>query len=145
MQWLLKNRGRRADPVLDKFFEDFGLAPITDDGWNLASFTPKVNVAETDKEVKISAELPGMDEKEIEVSVSDGYLTIKGEKKEEREEKEKNYYRMERSTGYFHRDIPFPCEVDADKSSAVFKKGVLTVTLPKTQKAKGRQIEVKPE
>lgn len=145
MQWLIKNRGRRADPIFDKFFEDFGLAPIADDGWSLASFTPKVNVAETDKEVKISAELPGMDEKEIDVSISDGFLTLKGEKKEEREEKEKNYYRVERSTGYFHRDIPFPCEVDADKVNAVFKKGVLTVTLPKTQKAKGRQIEVKPE
>lgn len=145
MQWLIKNPGRRADSVLDKFFEDLGLASISNDGWNLASFTPKVNVAETDKEVKISAELPGMDEKEVEVSVSDGYLTIKGEKKQEREEKDKNYYRMERSTGYFHRDIPFPCEVDTDKVAAIFKKGVLNITLPKTQKAKGRQIEVKSE
>jgi HSP20 family protein len=145
MQWLLKHRllDRRVDSVLDRFLEDFPFAPVTDSGWATASFIPKINVAETDKELAVSAELPGMVEKDIEISVSDGTLTLKGEKKEEKEEKEKNYYRVERSTGYFHREIPLPCDVDADHADATFKNGVLTVKLPKTQKAKGRKLEVK--
>jgi len=145
MQWLLKHipAGRRTESVFDRLLEDFPFAPIADSGWATSSFIPKVNVVETDKELAISAELPGMAEKDIEISISDGTLTLKGEKKEEREEKDKNYYRVERSTGYFHREIPFPCDVDTDHADAVFKNGVLTVKLPKTQKAKGRKLEVK--
>jgi HSP20 family protein len=145
MNWLIRPRplDRRVDNILDRFFEDFPLGRVADENWLTAAFVPKVNVAETDKELTVSAELPGMEEKDIDISISDGALTLKGEKKEEKEEKEKNYYRLEQSTGYFHREIPFPCDVDADKAEAIFKKGVLTVKLPKTQKAKGRKLEVK--
>jgi HSP20 family protein len=94
----------------------------------------------------VSAELPGMDDEDIEVSLSRDVLTISGEKKQEKEEKGRDYYRAERSYGSFRRSIPLPAEVNADKVDAVFSKGVLTITLPKTAKAEGRKrIIVKAE
>jgi HSP20 family protein len=129
----------------DDFFGGFGLTPFHaffDEPWE--TFSPKVNVVEGDKEIKVSAELPGMDEKDINVSLSHGVLTINGEKKEEEEHKGKNYYRLERSYGSFQRSIPLPCEVDDSKVEAVFKKGVLTITLPKTPATlAGKKITVK--
>jgi HSP20 family protein len=106
---------------------------------------PRVEVAETDGGVEITAELPGMDEKDIEVSVSEDWLTIKGEKKQEREEKKKGYYLAERSYGAFTRTLQLPAGVDAAKATAEFKKGVLTVTAPKTAEAaaKVKKIAVK--
>ena len=104
---------------------------------------PSVDVGETDKAFEITAELPGMDEDDIEVTLTDAGLTIKGEKKSEREETEKDYHRLERSFGSFQRFFAVPEEVDAAKIDARFKKGVLTVTLPKTAKAKARKIKVK--
>jgi len=106
---------------------------------------PAVDLVETDKGYEITAELPGLDEKDVEVKFADGVLTIKGEKQEEKEEKKKDYYLHERSFGSFHRALQVPAGVDTDKIEATFKKGVLTVTLPKTadaQKAE-RKITVK--
>jgi HSP20 family protein len=104
-------------------------------------------VSETDKEIKVSAELPGMDDKDIDVSLTRDALTIKGEKKEEKEDKGKDYYKMERSYGSFTRSIPLPVEVDTDKVQATFKKGVLEITLPKTAKAiqETKKIPIKPK
>jgi HSP20 family molecular chaperone IbpA len=96
---------------------------------------------------KIVAELPGMDEKNIEVKIANSMLTIKGEKQEEKEEEKQDYYVRERSFGSFERTFPMPDGVDLDKVDASFKKGVLTVTLPKTaetQKAE-KKITVKAE
>lgn len=109
------------------------------------AFIPRVDVSETDREIKVSAELPGLDENDIDVSLTRDTLTIKGEKKEEKEEKGTDYYRMERSYGSFSRSIPLPVEVDTDKVEATFKKGVLHVTLPKTESAieKTKKIPVK--
>jgi len=106
---------------------------------------PAVDVAETDKAYEITAELAGMDEKNIEVKFADGLLTITGEKKEEQEEKKKDYYLSERSYGSFQRSFQVPDSVDADKIEATFKKGVLTVTLPKTAAAQkaAKKIDVK--
>ena len=106
---------------------------------------PAVDVAETEKAYEITAELPGMDEKNIEVKFADGLLTITGEKKEEKEEKKKDYYLSERSYGSFQRSFQVPDSVDADKIEATFKKGVLTVTLPKTAAAQkaAKKIDVK--
>jgi HSP20 family protein len=112
-----------------------------------ASFaaTPAVDVAETDKAYEIAAELPGMDEKNIEVKFADGILTIKGEKQEEKEEKKKDYYLSERNYGSFQRSFQVPDSVQADKIEANFKKGVLTVTLPKSTEAQKavKKIDVK--
>ena len=96
---------------------------------------PAVDVVEKDKAYEITAELPGMDEKNIELKVSDGMLSITGEKSEEKEEKKKDYYLSERSYGSFERSFRIPEGVDADKIEASFKNGVLTVTLPKKAEA----------
>ncbi len=140
---------------VDRLFEDFG-----DDFWrrpfrSLAALergwpkqfaaAPAVDVTETDKAYEITAELPGMDEKNVEVSLSDGGITIKGEKKEETEEKQKDYYVSERRYGSFERHFGLPEGVDADKIEASFKNGVLKVMLPKTTEAQApaKKIEVK--
>ena len=106
---------------------------------------PVVDVVEKEKEYQISAELPGLEEKDVEVSVADDMLTIKGQKKEEKEEKAKNYYLSERRYGAFQRSFQLPSGVDAEKIEANFRKGVLTVTLPKTPEAqkKEKKIEIK--
>jgi len=110
--------------------------------WTMA---PAMDVAETDAAYEITAELPGMDEKNVEVKLADGILTIKGEKHEEKEEKKKDYYLSERSFGSFQRSFQVPDSVDADKIDAGFKKGVLTVTLPKSAEAQksAKKIAVK--
>ena len=96
---------------------------------------PAVDVVEGEKAYEIAAELPGMDEKNVEVKVANGNLTIKGEKQQEKEEKKKDYYLHERHFGSFERSFAIPEGVDADKIQANFKKGVLTVTLPTNPEA----------
>ena len=107
------------------------------------SGVPAVNIAEKDNALEITAELPGMEEKDIDVQFSDGMLVIKGEKKEEKEEKKKDYYLSERHFGSFHRSFRVPDGVDADKIDAQFKNGVLTVSLPKSAEAKKRERKIK--
>jgi HSP20 family protein len=104
---------------------------------------PAVDVAEKDNAYEITAELPGIDEKNIEVKLAQGMLTIKGEKSEDKEETEKDYYVSERRYGSFQRSFRIPDGVDADKIAATFQKGVLTVTLPK--KAEAQKSEKKVE
>ena len=121
---------------------DFGWGPPAQTGMAVA---PRIDISETDTELRIEVELPGIDEKDVCLTLTDNVLMIRGEKKAEREEKDKNYYVSERSFGSFQRAIPLPTEVDADKVEASFKNGVLTVRLPKTPEAeaKTRRIEVK--
>jgi len=97
--------------------------------------TPAVDIAEKDKTYEITAELPGLDDKNVEVKVANGMLTIRGEKTEEKEEKKKDYYLSERRYGSFERRFQIPEGVESDKIEASFKKGLLTVTLPKTAAA----------
>ena len=106
---------------------------------------PAVDVSETDKGYQIKAELPGMDEKNIEVKLADGVLTIKGEKQEEKEETQKDYHLQERSYGSFQRTFQVPNGVDTNGIEANFKNGVLTLNLPKTAEAQKatKKIEVK--
>jgi HSP20 family protein len=89
--------------------------------------------------------LPGLDREDIELSLDNNILTLSGEKRHEKEEKGRNYYRSERAYGAFHRRIPLPAEVDAESAEAVYKNGVLTVTLQKTAEAKAKRITVKHE
>lgn len=105
---------------------------------------PGLEVSETDAEIRVKAELPGMDEKDIQVSVQENMLTIRGEHREEKEEKKRRYHVSEMHYGSYSRTIPLPSEVDAGKARARFKRGVLTLTLPKTEEAKTatRQIPV---
>lgn len=106
---------------------------------------PVVDVVESEKAYEVTAELPGIDEKNIEVKVANGILTMKGEKQEEKEEKKKDYYLQERHYGSFERSFEIPEGVDPDKIEATFKKGVLTVTLPKKVEAQkpAKKVEVK--
>jgi HSP20 family protein len=104
--------------------------------------TPAVDIVEKDKAYEVTAELPGMDESNIEVKVVNGMLTIKGEKKEEKEEKKKDYYLSERRYGSFERRFQVPEGVDSNKIEANFKKGVLTVTLPKTVEAQAAEKKI---
>jgi len=105
---------------------------------------PAVDVAEHENAYDIVAELPGLDEKNVEVKVANGVLAIKGEKQEEKEEKQKDYYLRERSFGSFERSFQIPDGVDTDKITAVFKQGVLTVTMPKKPEVKqaAKKIDV---
>jgi len=105
----------------------------------LGSWMPQIDVRETAKEIRITAELPGMEEKDLEVSFLDGALTIKGEKNEEHEEDKGEVHRSERQYGMFGRTIPLPAEVDPDKVKAAFKKGVLKIILPKTKEAQANR------
>jgi len=133
---------REMNRIFDNFFRDFRLAPFSE---RFGGMFPQLDIKETDKELKIEAELPGMDDKDIDISLSDNMLTIRGEKRQEKEEKGGRYYHIERSYGAFHRDIPLPCEVETDKVDAVFRKGVLSITLPKKpeSKRKEKKIEIK--
>jgi HSP20 family protein len=105
----------------------------------LGSWMPQVDVSETAKEIRVTAELPGMEEKNLEVSLVEGALTIKGEKSEEHEEEKGDVHRSERQYGMFERTIPLPSEVDADKVKASFEKGVLKIALPKTKEAQSNR------
>jgi HSP20 family protein len=131
--------------LFDSFHTGFEPAQLSRIDDASASWAPKVNVTENDNALLVTAELPGIDEKDIDVSLDNGLLTIRGEKKQEKEEKDKNFYRSERSYGMFQRSLALPVEVDENKIDAEYKKGVLKLTLPKTKEAisKVRKIPVK--
>jgi HSP20 family protein len=107
------------------------------------AWTPAVDMVDEKDEIVVKADLPGLDQKDIEVTVQDGTLMIRGERKEEKEEKKEGYYYAERSYGAFVRSLALPKGVDAEKVKATFSKGVLEVRLPKAKEAKGKTIEVK--
>jgi HSP20 family protein len=138
---------------VDRLFEDFQLgpwrSPFGRSLFDVQPFwrgeigrAPAVDIAETDKGYEITAELPGMDESNIDVKFADGTLTIKGEKRDQKEEKKKDYYLSERHYGSFQRSFGVPDGVDADKIEANFKNGVLTVTLPKTPQAQRSEKKI---
>jgi HSP20 family protein len=132
--------------LFDRFFEGFDWEPFGKTELSAAgtALMPKVDVSETGEAIHVTAELPGMKEDDIDVTLSDGNLVIRGEKKAEKEDKQKNYHRIERSYGSFQRSIPLPAEVDDKKVDASFKNGVLNIVLPKTGPSKtGKKIPVK--
>jgi HSP20 family protein len=130
---------REMDRLFDEMTKSMSLSRPA---MGMGPMAPRVDVKETDKAIEVHAELPGVDEKEVDVQLADGVLTIKGEKKQEREEKEKGYYLMERSYGSFMRQIPMPIEIEEDKVEARFDKGVLTVILPKSARAEAKTKKI---
>jgi HSP20 family protein len=142
---------RQMNDLLENFFEGFGSLgrwPSLHRDFGVSSdASPNFEVSETDDEVEVKAELPGLEEKDVEVLLDENLLTIRGEKKDEREEKKRNYYFSEVSYGQFQRSIPLPAGIDRDKAKATFKKGVLRLTLPKTEPAASqrRRIDIKSE
>jgi HSP20 family protein len=136
---------REMNELFDAFFREYGREGADQ---AVRAFRPAVNIAESADTYEVTVELPGMSEEDVDVKLSRDGLTITGEKKEESEEKERNYFRRERSYGYFRRTIPLPANaVRGDEAEATFDQGVLTITLPKrTQpEEKPRRIEVKTE
>jgi len=131
---------QRPSSVLD-LMESFWRQPLSFEGLRDMEF-PAVNVSENDKEVKVKAELPGMESKDIDISLWNNNLVLQGEKKFENEERGDNYHRIEHSYGSFYRVIPLPAEVDEAKIKAKYKRGVLEVTLPKSEEAKAKKIEI---
>jgi HSP20 family protein len=125
--------------IFDWAFDGFDLPEIFR---SEKGVTPAFDISETDKEIHVKAELPGMDPNEIEITLTGDLLTIKGEKKEEKEEKGQNFHRRERRYGSFSRSFRLPVEVKADSINAGYKDGVLTVTMPKAEEEKARRIEV---
>jgi HSP20 family protein len=135
---------KEMNQMFDNFSKSFfDFSPMSREMGLTKAITPKIDMVETEKEIKVTAELPGMEEKDIEVNFSRDTLVIKGEKKAEKEEKEKDYYLMERSYGSFQRAIPVSSGIDGDKVEAKFKNGVLTVTLPKTKEAQKEMKKIK--
>ena len=144
-RWLAEREGEPFSYLrqqINRVFDDFWGEPSLARGETWSGFAPQVDVTETDKDVKVCAEIPGVEAKDIDVSVEDGTLRIRGEKKYEREENEKGQYRMERSYGSFERAIPLPVEVDEAKAKAEFKNGVLRLTLPKRPGAQSRRKKI---
>jgi HSP20 family protein len=145
---------QEIDRLFEYFDQDFWTSPFRRSVFDVEPLwrrefkwaaSPAVDIVEKEKTYEVTAELPGMDEKSIEVKLVNGDLTIKGEKQEEKEEKKNDYYLHERHFGSFERRFAVPAGVDTDKIEASFKKGVLTVTLPKKPEAikPEKKIEVK--
>jgi HSP20 family protein len=133
---------QEVDRLFNEFFDQSSWFPME----RRHSFNPRINVTERENEFEVTAELPGIEEKDIDLTMERDTLTIKGEKKVETEEKGSNFYRLERSHGQFCRTIPLPLDVvDQDDVSAIFKNGVLTVTLPKREEVQqiSKRISVK--
>jgi HSP20 family protein len=132
---------RDMDRLWDSFFEGRSVRKAQEEGeWH-----PSLDVSETKGDLVVKAELPGIDPKDIDISVNEGVLTIKGEKRQEKEEKEEGYHLVERSYGSFTRSIRLPREIQNDKINASYKNGVLKITLPKSEEAKKKEIKIKVE
>jgi HSP20 family protein len=134
---------REMDQFFNGFFESRGRSGSSNREDLFSSFVPNLNVSEDETTVEISVELPGMNEKDIEVSLEKNLLTIKGEKKVKQQERERAYYHMERRFGSFQRSIRLADDIKLDNIQAAFKDGVLVITLPKAEKEQARVIEVK--
>ena len=127
---------------MDRLFEPFGDWELRDLP-AMADWSPSLDMSETKDAFAVKVEVPGMEPADIHVALDNQVLTIKGEKRQEKESKEEHFYRMERSYGAFARTVRLPAAVDGSHATAGFKNGVLTVTLPKAPGAKGTQIPVK--
>jgi HSP20 family protein len=129
---------------INRLFDDFFRGGTqADESFNSSYWTPAVDISERDTEYVVKMELPGVNKDDVKINLESNILTIKGEKRQEKEEKEKNLHRVERSYGSFQRSFTLPTSVKSDKIDAVFKDGILSITLPKQEEVKPKQIEVK--
>jgi HSP20 family protein len=129
---------REINRMFDSFFR--GTLSDTDE---LTAWSPSVDIAERENDCVVKVELPGVSKDDVRITLQDNTLTIRGEKKQEKESKESNYHRVERSYGSFQRTFTLPTAVRADKVDASYKDGILSITLPKAEEAKAKQIEVR--
>ena len=154
INWRNKSEGRPGEmsPMfalrseVDRLFDSFLREPLSSldwRSWGSDKWTPAVDVAENDKELTVRAELPGIDPKDLDVSVSGNQLVLRGEKKETSEVEEKGFHQCETRYGTFHRTVPLPEGVDTENIDAQYAHGVLTLRLAKTASATAKRIEVK--
>ncbi len=143
---------KEMDRLFEEFWKGSGRSFVLTPQWQMSSeplsamqVMPRIDATEDDKAYQIRAELPGMDREDVDITLADGMLTIRGEKKREDEEKGKEFYRKERTFGSFRRTLPVPSEVDESQIVASFRKGVLTIELPKSEEARKKitHIDVK--
>jgi HSP20 family protein len=126
--------------LFDRFFDDWGLERFFSEE---KEWIPAFDISENDKNYLVTAELPGIDIKDVDITLSEGILTVKGEKKQEKEDKSEGYHRIERSYGSFNRSFRIPGKVETDKIDASYKDGVLKVVLPKAEGTETKKIVIK--
>jgi len=129
---------------MNRFFDDFFGSALErwDEGLTDRPWRPAVDVRETDATYEVKAELPGLTKKDVEITFDNGVLTFKGERQFEESNNDGNFHRLERRYGAFSRSFVLPTEVETDKVDAVFKNGILTITLPKAERARSRKIDI---
>ena len=134
---------RETDSLVERFFRDLW-------GWSESGFpamglltAPRTDLADSENELTVRMEVPGVDPKDVDIKITNGVLTVRGEKKADKEEKNKNYHYVERQFGSFHRTVQLPSTVDPDKVDAAYKNGVLTITITKQPEAKPKRIKVR--
>jgi len=130
---------------MDRIWQEFFGKTYAPEKWEGIEWVPAVDVSETDDAVIVKVDVPGVKPEDMEISLVDNVLVIKGEKKREEEEKKENFYRMERFYGSFMRSIQLPCEIEVDKIEANYKDGVLKIILPKKPEEKKKVIKINVE
>lgn len=140
--WREREVDRFRDEI-DKMFRDFFTRSPFSRHYEGGDWLPAIDMSESEKEIVVSAEIPGMDGEDIDISLNGRVLTIKGERKQEKEGKEKNYHFLECRYGTFSRSFELPADVDSEKIKAGYKDGVLKINLPKTKQQSVKKIEVK--
>ena len=125
--------------AMDRLFEDSVITPKT------AGVMPKIDIKDKKDSIEVKAELPGLKEEDIEIEVSDGVMTISGEKKAEKEEQEEGYYYKESHTGTFSRSFTLPADVKEEKAEAEMKHGILTILIPKIEPKKATKVKIAPK
>lgn len=135
--WEMMPQLRSLENLMGRLFDD------GEEGWFGGAMVPSVDLSETDNAVDVRVDLPGMKAEEIDIQVHNNLLTIRGERKEETEEKDRTFHRIERRSGSFSRTVSLPSEVDQDNVDAAYKDGVLTITMPKVKAAQTKKIAVK--
>lgn len=136
---------RDVEDMFDRYTRSIGM-PMRRRGPAVAEsgdWSPRVDISETDNHFQILAEIPGINRDDVKINIEDGVLTIRGERKEEKEDTGRKFHRMERYYGVFSRSFSLPPNVDESRIEAIFKEGLLTLQLPKTEAAKPKSIEVK--
>jgi HSP20 family protein len=126
--------------IFDSFFDDWGLTSVFNEDKELV---PAFDISENDNDFVVTAELPGIDIKDVDITIAEGILTVKGEKKHEKEENTEGYHRIERRYGSFSRSFRIPGKIETDKIDANYKDGVLKVLLPKAEGTETKKIEIK--
>ncbi len=130
---------------MNRLFEDANRGWRAEEPSSTTSWSPAVDIYETESEIIVQAELPGMERKEIELSLENNVLTLKGDRRFEKEGKDENYHRIERSYGSFTRAFSIPAMVNEEEIKADYKEGVLAILLPKKERARSKQIEISSE